>query len=63
MNLQEIAGGQMSNQALQAKLQKQSKQIEQLETENRWLREQLANTMEKEGKPEHGRRAFFNGRK
>ena len=48
MNLQEIAGGQISYRALQAKLQRQNKQIEQLETENRWLREQLENLVVKE---------------
>lgn len=42
MNLREIAGGQPPNRALQLKVQQQSRQIAQLEAENKWLREQLA---------------------
>ena len=61
MNLQEIADGQISNRALQAKLQKQSKQIEQLEIENRWLREQLENLIAKEDSV--NRSAFWLKRK
>ena len=63
MNLQEIAGGQISYRALQAKLQRQNKQIEQLELENQWLREQLANAMEKDGKPETKNKFFIKGRR
>jgi hypothetical protein len=41
MNLREIAGGQPPNRALQLKIQQQSRQIDQLKSENKWLREQL----------------------
>ena len=47
MNLQEIAGGQPQNRVLQRKLQQQSRQIAQLETENQWLKEQLRKAAEK----------------
>ena len=42
MNLQEIAGNQSHNRALQLKVQQQIRQIAQLEAENKWLREQLS---------------------
>ena len=41
MNLREIAGAP-PNRALQLKIQQQSRQIAQLEAENKWLRERLA---------------------
>ena len=46
MNLQEIAGSQPTNRALQLKLQQQSKKVSQLETENKWLRDQLKKARE-----------------
>ena len=46
MNLREIAADRPSLKVLQAKLRKQSLQIEQLKEENQWLREQLAKAME-----------------
>ena len=50
MNLREIAGNQSPNRALQLKIQQQSKQIAQLEAENKWLREQLVKALEKDKK-------------
>lgn len=46
MNLREIAGNQPPNRALQLKIQQQSRQIAQLQEENRWLREQLAKAVD-----------------
>ena len=42
MNLQEIVAA-LPAKGLRAKLQQQEIQIRQLEEENRWMREQLAN--------------------
>ena len=47
MNLREIAADRSSLKVLQAKLRKQSLQIEQLKEENQWLREQLAKAIER----------------
>lgn len=46
MNLREIAGNHFPPKVLQAKLQQQRRQIEQLEEENRWLKEQLKKAIE-----------------
>ena len=46
MNLQEIAGNHFPPKVLQGKLQQQRRQIEQLEEENRWLKEQLKRAIE-----------------
>ncbi len=50
MNLHEIAGGKTSNRALQLKIQQQSRQIAQLEAENKWLRDQLSKATRPENK-------------
>ena len=50
MNLREIAGSQPPNRALQLKIQQQSRQIAQLEAENKWLREQLTKATRPENK-------------
>ena len=59
MNLREIAGGQLPNRALQLKIQQQSKQIAQLEEENRWLRDRLAKSTHTEDKAKQGLKKFF----
>ena len=54
MNLQEIAGGHFPTRALRLKVQQQSRQIAQLEAENKWLREQLVKAMEQRDEGERG---------
>ena len=59
MNLQEIAADRVSNKVLQAKIRQQSRQIEQLQAENAWLREQLAKLTRQ---PDKNKRNIFTKR-
>ena len=56
MNLREIASGKPSLKVLQAKLQQQNRQIQQMKEENSWLRERLAKATEQ---PDKKQQSFF----